>query len=341
MPSNIAHMLIAHKALKKLGEKEKYAKFADMLNDASKVRSYKAYMNLGSMGPDLYYYLNLSKSIKESITEAAGVTLWSYNLHSQRPNEFPLNLVKVIFSDVIRGKKGKVKLDKTDISKLAYIAGHLCHIAADQIIHPIVNKAAGPYYRSKANRSKHRECEIFQDYFLYQEVYRLEKKSGPVYDFFKQPFNKWADCVPGRTSRNSKDWFRHFMQRGFMETYGMCPSENDIENSADNLLLVLRACLKFGPYKVAAKQYKKDRKKSPMYNQYIKELEYIKYYYDAVELAAVYLAALYEVYSILESGKDFTGRHKNRFLKIVSNADLSCPLQQQILKKSRNALAKK
>jgi len=42
----------------------------------------------------------------------------------------------------------------------------------------VVNSIAGPYYREGQNRRKHRECEVFQDYFLYEEVYRLEEKSG-------------------------------------------------------------------------------------------------------------------------------------------------------------------
>jgi len=346
MPANIAHMLIAHKALQKLKAKgvEKFTEFAEMLDDTSKARNYKAYVNLGSMGPDLYYYTNLSRSIKDMLIEgfvqAIGVTPWSYHLHSHRPNEFPLKLAEIMFSDVVR-ENGKVKLDDDDIRKLAYIAGHLTHIAADQIIHPVVNSIAGPYYREGTNRTKHRECEVFQDYFLYEEVYRLEGKSGPKYDFFKQDFRVWADCVRGRTFRNAEDWFRYFLQRGFVETYGTGPSEDDVEDSVDNLLITLRVCRTFGPYKKAAKDYKKDKEDSTMYQQYIKDVDYIKYYRLAVELAVIYLIALYEVYFVLREGKDFTRRHKQRFLRIVSGADLSCPLEQNIFEKASIALKNK
>jgi hypothetical protein len=310
MPANITHMLIAHKAFQTLKAKgvDEYKQFAETLDDASEDGNYKAYVNLGSLGPDLYYYSNMSSSLtdmlKEGFVQAAGVTPWSYHLHSHRPNEFPLKLVEIIFSDAVR-EKSRVNLYDDDMRKLAYIAGHLTHIAADQIIHPVVNSVAGPYYREGQNRKKHRECEVFQDYFLYEEVYRLEEKTGTKYDFFKQDFRGWADCVRGMTTKNSEDWFRYFLQRGFVQTYSSCPSENEIENSVDNLLLTLRACQRLGPYKTADEEYRKDKENSKMYREYIKDVDYIKYYRLAVELAVIYLIALYEVYFVLKRGKRF------------------------------------
>ena len=60
MPANIAHMIIAHKALALLQAKgfKELADFAAMLDDPAKGKLYRAYMNLGSVGPDLYYYLD-------------------------------------------------------------------------------------------------------------------------------------------------------------------------------------------------------------------------------------------------------------------------------------------
>ncbi len=346
MPANVTHMLIAHKALQTLKAKgiDEFTQFAEILDDASKPGNYKAYMNLGSLGPDLYYYAKMSSSVKDMLKEgfvqAKGVTPWSYHLHSYKPNEFPLKLVEILFSDAVRND-GQVELDDNDKRKLAYIAGHLTHIAADQIIHPVVNSVAGPYYREGRNRKKHRECEVFQDYFLYEEVYRLEKKSGAKYSFFKQDFRGWADCVKGWTTTNAEEWFRYFLQRGFVETYGSCPSEEDIENSVDNLLLTLRVCREIGPYKKADAEYRKHKEKSKMYQEYIKNVNYIKYYRLAVELAVIYLIALYEVYIVLKQGADFSDKHKKRFLKIVSDADLSCPLTQKIFEKAYAALSDK
>jgi len=165
---------------------------------------------------------------------------------------------------------------------------------------------------------------------VYEEVYRLEEKSGAKYDFFKQKFNKWTDCVRGIRTRNSEDWFRYFLQRGFVETYGTFPAEKEIEDAVDNLLVALKTCQIIGPYRKAAEDYYKNKEKSELYRKYIKDLDYIRYYRLAVELAVIYLIALYEVYFVLREGKDFTEQHRERFLSIVSEADLSCPLRQDI-----------
>jgi len=350
MPANIAHMVIAHKALAHLKEKgfKTLAAFAGMLDDAGGAKHFQAYMNLGSIGPDLFYYVSLKDSaldmLKDGFVQAAGVTPWAYHLHSHRPNEYPLKLIEILFRDVVR-KGGKVVLDDDDRRKLSHIAGHLSHIAADQIIHPVVNSIAKPYYRSGNNRKKHRECEVFQDYFLYEEIYRARrdgltrKRDKKQYDFFEQKFNKWADCIPRRTTtQNTKDWFRYFLQRGFAETYGAFPDEDMIEDSVDNLLVILKVCTWRGPYKKAAEEYQKDGEKGKMYQEYIKKPGYVKYYETAVRLTAVYITALYEAYSVLKAGKDFAEPQKQRFRSIVNDADLSCPLEQKIFEKAYEAL---
>ncbi len=350
MPANIAHMVIAHKAFELLrtnGSPE-LAEFAWMIDDPVRRQEndYWKYMNLGSVGPDLYYYVSMARSgwdmIVEGFVKATGVVPWSYHLHSCTPNLFPLNLCRILFSDVVRTSDG-VQMDADDVRKLAYIAGHLSHIAADQIIHPLVNRIAKPYYRSGKNRKKHRECEVFQDYFLYEEVYRARREaangSGKVaYDFFRQDFRNWVDCIPGLTTRNTEDWFRYFLQRGFVETYGSCPSEQDIENSVDNLLAVLLIARMRGPYHEAAEEYEKYRQDSPMYREYIAEPDYVAYYEQAVQLSAVYITALFEIYTALCDGKDFS---EQRFQKVVSGADLSCPLDQDILKKAYAELTRR
>lgn len=342
MPANVAHMLIAHKALKNLqeGKDKKLAEFARTLDNASGSERYQAYMNLGSLGPDLYYYISLAKGIKDILIDgyfqAKAVTTWAYHLHSNQPNVFVLNLIEIVFSDVVR--KGKrVKLDVDDFRKLAYIAGHLSHIAADQIIHPLVNRIAGPYYKDGENRKTHREAEVYQDYFLYQEVYRLEDKSGARYEFFRQNFRRWADCVRGPTLENTKDWFRYFLQRGFIETYGAAPSEDEIENSVDGLLTTFRATKLVGPYKKADEEYKKKGRSGPQFKKYVQRPKYLDYYNKAVELTGVYVKALYEAYRLLKEGKDFAYKRK-WFCKVVSGADLSCPLEEDILGKAKAAL---
>jgi hypothetical protein len=343
MPANVAHMLIAHKALKNLqkNEDKKLARFARILDTASGSERYQAYMNLGSLGPDLYYYTSLAKGIKDILIDgyfqAKAVTPWAYHLHSNQPNVFVLKLIEIVFSDVVRQGK-RVKLDVDDFRKLAYIAGHLSHIAADQIIHPLVNRIAGPYYKDGKNRKTHREAEVYQDYFLYQEVYRLEDKSGARYEFFKQNFRRWADCVRGAKLENTKDWFRYFLQRGFIETYGTTPTEDEIENAADGLLTTFRATKLVGPYKKAHEEYKNGRN-GPNFQKYVRRPKYLDYYKEAVELTGVYIEALYEAYRLLKEGKDFADKRK-WFLEVVNGADLACPLVTGIMEKAKAALTK-
>jgi hypothetical protein len=184
---------------------------------------------------------------------------------------------------------------------------------------------------------------VFQDYFLYEEVYRAKRDAASgsakvAYDFFRQDFRDWIDCIPGLTTRNTEDWFRYFLQRGFVETYGACPPEDDIENSVDNLLAVLLIARMRGPYKEAAEEYETYGQDSPMYREYIAEPDYVSYYRRAVQLSAIYIAALHEVYTTLSTGKDFTKAKRDRFLRIVSDADLSCPLEHKILEKAYKVL---
>jgi len=341
-------MIIAHKAIGALQASQvpELIEFADLIDDTSKTHPSRPYMNLGSVGPDLYYYNRISTSIKDMILEgfvqAQGVQAWSYHLHSSRPNAFALSLIEILFNDAVR-KGGQVCLDDQDARKLAYIAGHLTHIAADQILHPVVNTIAGPYYRDGENRRRHREAEVFQDYYLYEEVYRDRRARASArhkarYDFFEQDFASWADCIGGVTARNTADWFRYFLQRGFVQTYGTFPAEDVIEDSVDNLLLALKTCQRIGPYRDAAKEYESQGEESPRYRQFVKDVDYVAAYQQAVRLAAVYLIALHEVHALLRRGKDFGDTQRERFCSIVRGADLSCPLEQDILAKALAAL---
>ena len=107
----------------------------------------------------------------------------------------------------------------------------------------------------------------------------------------------------------------------------------------DNLLVTLRACKTFGPYKTAEKEYKKS-KGGGRFRKYIKDVNYVKYYNEAVELSAIYVRALHACYLVLKEGRDFTDRQKKWFLRVVSDADLSCPLKQDVLKKAKAAVKK-
>ena len=187
MPANIAHMLICNKAVKVLeGNGVEYQKFIDIIDS----NEYKPYLNLGSLGPDLSYYGSkiggLINLIVKKTDKPLGVDGWSYFLHSKSPNQFPLTLMELTWRDT-RWEEQDWKDE--DFSKFAFTCGYLSHIAADQIIHPMVNNIAGPYYRKGKFRSIHRECEIYQDVALFYTLYKSE-------DFIKKRFNRWADISP-------------------------------------------------------------------------------------------------------------------------------------------------
>ncbi len=76
MPANIAHMLIAHKAIEKLKLKnvEEFTEFAAILEGDSQADDCKAYMNIGSIGPDLFYYSNLAASLKDVVKDGVQLT---------------------------------------------------------------------------------------------------------------------------------------------------------------------------------------------------------------------------------------------------------------------------
>jgi len=137
MPANIAHMIIVHKAFELLRTKgfDDLAAFARTIDNPEdrKKYDYWKYMNLGSVGPDLYYYASMARSGREMLLEgfvqAAGATPWSYQLHSFRPNIFPLRLGEILFRDAI-WEDGRVRFEADDMRKLAYIAGPVRGIRA-------------------------------------------------------------------------------------------------------------------------------------------------------------------------------------------------------------------
>ncbi len=335
MPSNITHMLICHKAMnyiRKKGIKE-LNDFANLIES----KEYQSFLNMGSLGPDMFYYFEISKSIKDflfdSFTSSKGVEPWSYHLHSVNPNKFPLKLIEILFRDV---KDSEIRF--IDIARLSFITGYLTHIAADQIIHPIVNKIAGPYYREGKNREEHRKAEIFQDFFIYESVYRIEGKKGKRYDFFSQNFNEWIDMIKKPTTKNTNSWFRNFIQRGFAETYYIFPDDDIIEDSVDNLLLTLRAANIFKPYKQAYQSLKNKNTNSDLYKRYISDVNYLNYYRKAIELSLIYILALFELFLILKNEFNLKEELKLRFLSIINNADLTCPLKPKLLNNSIKAL---
>jgi len=327
MPANIAHMLICNKAVKILQEEGgEYRKFIDLLDS----KKYKPYLNLGALGPDLSYYGSQIKGLFNLIIKKTdkplGVDGWSYFLHSKEPNQFPLILTELSRRDADWEEQD---WKDEDLPKFAFTCGYLSHVAADQIIHPLVNEIAGPYYRKGKSRSLHRECEIYQDVALFHILYESES-------FMKRRFNRWADTA-AHSHVNTEDWFRYFIQRAFAECHSAYPKEQNIENWVDGLLSTLRIMkLPLSPYRKAHKEYKKSGLNGEKFKKYFSRYE--DSFFDAVELTSIYWKALFELYEPTNNILEISDRMRKRFLKIVSNADLSSPLEKNILRKAKQAL---
>ncbi len=327
MPANIAHMLICNKAVKVLqGEGGEYQQFIDILDS----KKYKPYLNLGAVGPDLSYYgsqlSGLYNLIVKKTDKPLGVDGWSYFLHSKEPNHFPLTLTELIWRDT---KWDEQDWKDEDFPKFAFTCGYLSHVAADQIIHPMVNEIAGPYYREGKSRSLHRECEIYQDVALFHTLY-------PSEDFMKRRYHRWADINP-HSHVNTEDWFLYFIQRAFAERHSIYPEEDDIENWVDGLLFTLRIMkLPLSPYKKANQEYKKSGLEGEKFKEYLSG--YVDLFFNAVELTSVYWKALFELYEPTDNVLEISDPMRRRFLNVVRNADLSSPLEKDILQKSKDAL---
>ena len=165
MPASIAHMLISKRVREELTKIDSYADFSNYLQENER------YMELGALGPDLPYYESTLKAgfnlLTDSSDKPMAVDQWSYQLHSKSPNIFPLKLIEIAWREA-NPEFDDWELD--DQQKFAFTCGFLTHIAADQIIHPLVNKVAGPYYKSGDHRKIHRQCEVYQDVVLYQKL---------------------------------------------------------------------------------------------------------------------------------------------------------------------------
>jgi len=324
MPASIAHLLICNKAVKVLQDGGEYEKFINLL-DADE---HKPYLNLGSIGPDLSYFGSQWEMLKSLLIEGSdkpmGVDGWSYLLHSKDPNQFPLTLVELTWKDTHWEEE---EWEGVDYDKFAFACGFLSHMAADQIIHHLVNDIAGPYYRKGASRKIHRECEIFQDVALFHTLY-------PEEDFMDKSFHLWVDLDP-QSSHNAPEWFRYFIQRAFVESHGVYPGEKEIEDWMDGLLLILRGIKKVGPYKSAYEELGEEGLSSEKFTKYFEV--YMGYFFQAVELTSIYWKMVFELYDPPGDILQISDKMRERFKKVIQNADLSSPLQKNILKDAKEA----
>ncbi len=341
MPASIVHMLIAREVRNRFRTGASLSGLPFPVDDPA----YETCMNLGALGPDLPYYESVARGLKNLLLRQSdkpmGVDQWSYQMHSKAPNLFPLKMIEIIWKE---SSIEKEEWDEEDHRKFAFVCGYLTHMAADQIVHPVVNLIAGPYYKRGDAREKHRECEIFQDVFAYRRMV-----GDP--DFRAGGFNQWCDISPG-LGANAQVWLRYLLQKAFVEAHAVMPAEEEIEDWVDGLLTMLRLIDNVGPYVKAyealardGREKKRDNidlvppkdaseEKRAMCDEIVGNRRYVDFFEDAVELACVYVRAAMRIYDLDELDDD--GRR--RFTDVVSGADLSAPLAKDILEGARRAL---
>jgi hypothetical protein len=351
MPASIAHMLIAqetrHRLLK--GNDTTLAEFAtDVL------AKHSHYMELGSLGPDLPYFgvkslFNPRKPMK--------VDQWSYQLHSRSPNLFPLQMIELLW------RENDPRVDEwkeSDKCKLAFICGYLTHVAADQVIHPLVNFIAGPYYHSYEARVEHRTCELHQDVYLLARL----KHNGTLTTEQLRSGQFHCDCdirrdgsfPHGSAGKMWYDEFLYFLQKAFVEAHAVMPSVKFLRRRIRFLRWALWLCKRQSWYTTARtnlfddggslrdneKQYKKYVSlQEAQTNKMFMTLSDGKKHYDefvdeAIKLAFVYIQAAHQLYDAPRLDDDL----REKFRAVVVNADLGFPLELHVLQKATDSLPK-
>jgi hypothetical protein len=331
MPGSLAHMLIFEDVLSKFDkDKDCDDDFVTTLKENIK------YGRLGSLGPDLPTYESVLKTaitfLLSKYREPAPLEKWSGQLHNKSPNVFPLKMIEIAWRET--------DLDAEDWDEIAkkqwaFIVGFLTHMAADQSIHPYINKIAGQYYRLKENRLKHIECEVYQDVVLFNNRYQRS--------ILDEKFEHWVN-ICGESGK-TEPYFRIFLQKSFIEAHAIYPSEHDIDSWVRGLLSIYKYAKWIGlPYKEAANDFQRHKENSEKYKEYwlghkvMEGLSYKDYYNTAVELASIYARAAYQLYAI--NHINFEDKHRRQFLQIVINADLANPLDNDILIDAKKAYSK-
>ncbi len=361
MPASLTHMLISRRTRDHVrrAPDERTAGFVTDVLDR-----HPHYMELGSLGPDLPYFgwrslLRPNKPI--------GVDQWSYQLHSKSPNILPLRLIELAWKESDPKQEPWVDIDKC---KFSFICGFLTHLAADQTVHPVVNSIAGCYHREKAARTEHKNCEIHQDLYMLSEQYNHQLTMS---QFHSQEFHEW--CNLKRDSWKSpllhgaklSDWwwvlhmlwlrppcpieFVYFLQRGFVEAHAVAPSSSCVARWIRFVYRVLRISgylpRWFHWYRWAFRNLFDSngslKKNSEAYRKYIlledaprREGGHPEYVEKAIELAAVYVEAAFQLYRAPRVNDDM----REAFMEVVVNADLGSPLERDILATATNKLKK-
>ena len=94
-----------------------------------------------------------------------------------------------------------------------------------------------------------------------------------------------------------------------------------------------------GPYKTAYEELINHGIDSGKFVNYFKD--YMNLFFQAVELTGIYWKMVFELYNPQDNILQITNNMRIRFKTVIQNADLSSPLQKNILKVAKEALMQK
>ena len=329
MPGTFTHMLVFEDVISEL---EKDIDCEDLVK---MLKENKNYGTLGSIGPDLPYFESVTSTLYFLLTsrtdEPFHLEKWAGQMHSKDPNVLPLKMIEIASKENDFNVSG---WDDISRRQWAFIIGFLVHIASDQVIHPYINSIAGQIYRSKESRLKHGECETYLDVVLYNK-----KKSRRIKD---EKLKNWIDVSV--RSKRTDPFFSVFFQKAFIDAHGVCPSYWEIKNWFLGLSTVFYFFGIYGRYLDADKDFRRKNENSPKYKEFwlnnnkSGNKPFMDYYRGAVELAVIYAKTANQLYKMNHA--QFEDPQRRMFLEIVKNADLTNPLDTNILEDARKAYTK-
>jgi hypothetical protein len=320
MPANIAHTLIAHKAKEKF--KEIDADSAELLLNKNN------HFYLGSIGPDLpsYKTSNLVREALKSLFVRPFVDKLnpqeedvSFFLHSTRPHLFPFYLMETNLAYAEIKDDQIIKKDFNN-AVFAFVMGYVTHLASDQIVHRLVRSLVGPYYRSIYTSQKHSECEVYQDIFLFYELYpnknfekSIQKEMVNV-DKLSFEYEQFCNMISLAISK-----------AGYKKI-----SKDDIDGWLEGIKLTFDLMDDIGPYVSALKNYENNKNKLSSllyYNKYFKDdqinFNYMKYFDRCVDLSIKYMTEINRLWKEM----DFSYESLQQFQKVIQSDDLTSPLR--------------
>ncbi|MFO7815635.1 MAG: zinc dependent phospholipase C family protein [Halanaerobiales bacterium] len=117
---------------------------------SSVILEYRNHYNLGTQGPDFFFYNNFWPWTKEKRGPSIGALI-----HTKRQTEFVLEVF-----EILREKEGSVQYPKA----LSYFIGFITHLILDKKIHEIIDEKTN-------NNKEHKRFEIELDCILVDNYY--------------------------------------------------------------------------------------------------------------------------------------------------------------------------